>query len=217
MPSVKNSISWSSQRGDNLLVGKNGVPYLSSDYPGQVYLFGSPMGPDFSSLPQHAIFVPVMYKIAALSKAFNRKLYHTTDEQLIKITLDSIDGTELFTMSNGEEEIVPDQRVLGKELYLDVPSEVIKPGYYYLNSPKGPVEIISYNNTQQESLMEQYNVDELSQSLGDENIAILDQMDFDQFTDRILHAQTGIPLWKYTVLLALLCLLAEVLLIRFLK
>ncbi|GJM29984.1 MAG: membrane protein [Cyclobacteriaceae bacterium] len=217
MPRVRNTITWSSQRGDNLLIGKNGVPYLSADFRGQVYLLGSPLKPDYSSLPQHAIFVPVMYKIAALSKAFDRKLYHTTDEQVIKIRLDSIGGNELFTMSNGDEEIVPNQRILGKELYLEVPSEVIRPGFYYLNAPTGPVEVISYNNNHQESLLEQYSVDELTQSLSGVNITILDENDFDQFTERILQARTGVPLWKYMVLLAILCLVAEVLLIRFLK
>jgi len=217
MPKVRNTVRWSSQQGDNLLVGKNGVPYLSVDYRGQVYLFGSPFQPEFSSLSQHAIFVPVMYKIAALSKAYDRKLYHTTDEQLIKITPDSISGTELFTMSNGEAEIVPDQRVVGKDLFLEVPPVVIKPGFYYLNAPYGPIELISYNNNQLESILEQYSVNELSQLFDQENVSILDDDQFDRFSDRILQAKTGIPMWKYAVLLALMCLVAEVLLIRFLK
>lgn len=217
MPRVKNTIKWSGQRGENLLVAKNGVPYLSSDFRGQIYLFASPMQSKYTTLPQHAVFVPVMYKIAALSKAFDRKLYHTTDEQIIRLTLDSISGNELFSMSNEEEEIIPNQRILGKELYLEVPSDVIRPGFYFLKAPSGTVEVIPYNNNGQESLLDQYSTDEMAEMLNGENISILDETDFNRYTERILQAHSGVPLWKYAVLLALMFLLSEVLLIRFLK
>ena len=217
MPRVKKVITWSDQRGENLLIAKNGIPYLSSYFRGQVYLFASPLTTDYTSLSQHAVFVPVMYKIAALSKAFDRKLYHTTDEQIIKLTLDSISGNELFTMSNDDEEIVPNQRILGKDLYLEVPSDVIRPGFYFLNSPSRSVEIIPYNNNGRESLLEQYSPDELLARLEGDNVSVLEENDFDRYTERVLQAHTGVPLWKYAVILALIFLLAEVLLIRFLK
>lgn len=218
MPRVLNTLDWSTQRGENFLLVKNGKPYLSSDYRGQVYLFATPLIAEFTSLPQHAVFVPVMYKIAALSKAFDRKLYHTTDERVIVLPMDSVVGNDLFSMSNGEEEIIPDQRILGKNLYLEVPSDVVKPGFYYLKSPKGVVEVIPYNNDRKESLLEQFSIQELRGMLGGaDNVTILDNDDFDQYTDRILKAHAGVPLWKYAVILALLFLLAEVLLIRFLK
>ena len=217
MPRVKKVISWSNQRGENLLIAKNGIPYLSSDFRGQIYLFASPLTTDYTSLTQHAVFVPVMYKIAAQSKAFDRKLYHTTDEQIIRLTLDSISGNELFTMSNDEEEIIPNQRILGKELFLEVPSDVIRPGFYFLNSPSGSEDIIPYNNNGRESLLDQYTTDELNARLTGQNVTILDERDFDRHTEKVLQAQTGIPLWKYAVVLALIFLMAEVLLIRFLK
>ena len=217
MPTVRNTIIWDTQRGDNYLIAKNGIPYLSSDYGRQVYLFGSPLTDKYTSLTQHAVFVPIMYKVAALSKAFDRKLYHTTDEQVIVIKLDSANGNELYSMSNGEEEIVPDQRILGQELFLEVPSEIVKPGFYSLSSPQGVVELIPYNNTQQESFMDQFSATELEELLGGENVSVLGESEFQQYTDRILKAKSGIPLWKYAVILALLSLLAEVLLIRFLK
>ena len=217
MPRVRNTVVWNSQRGNNYLVAKNGVPYLSSNYQGQIYLLGSPLSTDYTSLPQHAVFVPIMYKIAALSKAYDKKLYYTTNEQVIVVSLDSVSGNELFSMSNGEEEIIPNQRVLGDELILEVPSDIIKPGFYTLNSPSGQVEVIPYNNNKQESFLEQYSTTELNEMLYQPFISILDDTQFDRYTDRILQAKAGIPLWKYAVVLSLLFLLTEVLLIRFLK
>ena len=173
--------------------------------------------PKFTSLPQHAVFVPVMYKIAALSKAFDRKLYFTTDEQVIKLTLDSIDSNGLFTLSNGEEIITPDQRVLGGDLYLEVPSDLIRPGFYNLNSSAGVLEIIPYNNTRSESLLDQYSEEEMNSILDYRYVSILGGSTFDQYTERILQARSGLPLWKYALFLSLLFLIIEVLLIRVLK
>jgi hypothetical protein len=217
MPRVRNTIVWNSQRGNNYLVAKNGVPYLSSNYQGRIYLFGSPLDTEFTSLPQHAVFVPVMYKIAALSKAYDKKLYYTTDEPVVVISLDSISGNDLFSMSNGEQEIIPNQRVLGEELIIEVPSDIIRPGFYSLNSPSGQVEVIPYNNDKQESFLEQYSIEELNELLAQPFISILDDAKFEKYTDRILQAKSGIPLWKYAVVLALVFLISEVLLIRFLK
>jgi len=217
MPRVRNTIKWNPRRGDNFLLAKNGVPYLSSDYRGQVYLFATPLAPEFTSLPQHAVFVPVMYKIAAFSKAFDRKMYFTTDEQVIKLTFDSLIGNELFTMFNGDEEIIPDQRTLGRDLYLEVPSDVIRPGFYYLQSPGGLSEVIPYNNNRRESLLDQYSEKELAGMLNSSQVSILNGANFDQYTERILQARSGLPLWKYAVLLALIFILIEVLLIRYLK
>lgn len=217
MPRVRNTIKWNPQRGENFLVAKNGIPYLSSNYLGQTYLFATPLMPKFTSLPQHAVFVPVMYKIAALSKAFDRKLYFTTDEQVIKLTLDSIESNGLFTLSNGEEIIIPDQRVLGRDLYLEVPSDVIRPGFYNLNSSTGVLEVIPYNNTRSESLLDQYSEEELNSTLGNSYVSVLGGSTFDQYTERILQARSGLPLWKYALFLSLLFLIIEVLLIRVLK
>ncbi len=217
MPKVKPSLKWNAQRGSNFLVAKNGIPYLSSDYRGQIYLFSTSLSPEFTSFPQHAVFVPVMYKIAALSKAFDKKLYFTTDQQVIRLTLDSLDGSELFTMTNGDEEIIPAQRTLGNELYLEMPSDVIRPGFYYLSTPLGRLEIIPYNNNRSESLLDQYSEMELAGMLNSSYISILDGDRFNQYTEKILQAHSGLPLWKYAVIMALIFLLVEVLLIRILK
>ena len=65
--------------------------------------------------------------------------------------------------------------------------------------------------------MDQYSSEELNSMFNNSYVSVLDHASFDRYTDRILQAKSGVPLWKYAVMLALLFLLAEVLLIRFLK
>jgi hypothetical protein len=49
-----------------------------------------------------------------------------------------------------------------------------------------------------------------------ENVTIFDVNDEDNFSKEVKKNKFGVPLWKYAIILALLFLLAEVLLIRFL-
>lgn len=217
MPKVRNVIRWNTQRGENLLISKSGIPYLSSNFRGNVYLLGSPLGTSFSTLSQHAVFVPVMYKIAALSKAYNRKLYYRTDQQIVKLTLDSLAGNELFSLDNGEEQIVPNQRLQGQELFLEVPSDIIFPGFYKLKTGDRVVEILPYNNNQRESLLDQYREAELQETVAGPSVRVLSSEDFVDYTEKVAQARSGTPLWKFALLLALLFLISEVLLIRFLK
>ncbi len=217
MPRVKNVIKWSASRGENLLISKAGIPYLSSDYRGRIYLLGTPLDDDYSNLAQHAVFVPVMYKVAALSKAFDRSLYYTTDQQVIKVTLDSLNGNELFKLDNGTEQIIPNQRVQGQDLFLEVPSDIIQPGFYQLKSDDQLVGLLPYNNNREESILDQYQYEELQQLLGSDNVKIMDEDQFNDYTTQVVEARSGTPLWKYALILALVFLLTEVLLIRFLK
>ncbi|MDH3709030.1 MAG: BatA domain-containing protein [Cyclobacteriaceae bacterium] len=217
MPRVKNVIKWSASRGENLLISKAGIPYLSSDYSGRIYLLGTPLDDDYSNLAQHAVFVPVMYKVAALSKAFDRSLYYTTDQQVIKVTLDSLNGNELFKLDNGTEQIIPNQRVQGQDLFLEVPSDIIQPGFYQLKSDDQLVGLLPYNNNREESILDQYQYEELQQLLGSDNVKIMDEDQFTDYTTQVVEARSGTPLWKYALILALIFLLMEVLLIRFLK
>jgi len=217
MPRVKNNLVWSPQRGTNLLVSKSGIPYLSSSYGGNVYLIASELDPDFSTLAQHALFVPIMYKVAALSKAYDRDLYYTTDQQVVNLTLDSLIDDELFSLSNGSERLIPNQRILGNELILEVPSEIIRPGFYELAANDQVMSILPYNNHPQESLLEQFQPQELVEMFPQDYVRVLDADQFADFTNRVVQARSGLPLWKYALMLALLFLMIEVLLIRFLK
>ncbi len=217
MPRVKNVIAWSSQRGENLLLSKTGIPYLSTNYRGSVYLLGSDLEPGSSTFAQHAVFVPVMYKVAALSKAFDRQLYYTTDQQIIKIKPDSVVGADLFTLDNGLEQLVPNQRIMGQELFLEIPSDVINPGFYQLKNQERVVGVLPYNNTSQESLLDQYVYSELQNLLDNDYTRIMNDEEFETYTNKVVEARSGTPLWKYALVLALIFLIIEVLLIRFLK
>jgi hypothetical protein len=68
-----------------------------------------------------------------------------------------------------------------------------------------------------ESVLNQFVLADISNELsGEKNITVFDSGDSQEFADAIKKKKFGIPLWKYAVILALMFLMTEVLLIRFL-
>jgi hypothetical protein len=80
------------------------------------------------------------------------------------------------------------------------------------------VGLIAFDLDKRESLLDQFSAEEIKQHLGGgKNISLFDSAATDSFSNEIKERYLGTPLWKWALGLALLFLLAEVLLIRFLK
>jgi hypothetical protein len=80
------------------------------------------------------------------------------------------------------------------------------------------MNLLAFNLDKAESLMAQYSGNEMKTMLGaSANVSIFDSGSISTFGNEIKERYLGTPLWKYAVILALLFLLSEILLIRFLK
>ncbi|WKN31824.1 BatA domain-containing protein [Porifericola rhodea] len=232
-------------QGEPLLRYRTGEPYLlmlSSRYimsenasSEQLAFFASPLRDAFTGIHRHAIFVPVMYRLASRSKSMNNQLYYYVDNPVIALETASFNDTlsesntedsrYLYKLGRGEEEVIPSQRMLSGRLLMEVPQGVIKAGFYDLvraeetssASSSNPLLNLSFNIDKSESLIEQYQLSELEQLAENAaNVNIYEAEDVEAFAGMIRSEQTNIALWKYALLLSLLFLLIEILLIRFL-
>jgi hypothetical protein len=80
------------------------------------------------------------------------------------------------------------------------------------------VGMLAFNLNKYESLLGQYTGDQIKQQLGNpKGISIFEAKSEEAFSNEIKARYLGKPLWKYALILALSFLLAEILLIRFLK
>ena len=78
--------------------------------------------------------------------------------------------------------------------------------------------MLAFNLDKAESLMEQYRGEEFKRILGGgDNITIFQVGSGEAFSNEIKERYLGKPLWKYALIAAIFFLLAEILLIRFLK
>ena len=217
MPKATRFLDWGADRSA-ILQFKNDRAFLSRfDQGGKLYLMASPLQPSHTDFFNHALFVPVMYRIAASGKKNDNRLYYILTEDFVRLRFDSLSEEEPLKMV-GNQEVVPSQRKVNNEVYLDIPKFSITNGFYNIVSQADTIGLIAFNIDKAESLLDQYSGNEIKNQMGNgSNISIFEAGSADAFSDEIKARYLGKPLWKYALMLALLFLLAEVLLIRFLK
>lgn len=214
MPFAKRLLDWGADRSA-ILKFKSGLPFLTQT--GGVFLLASPLGKDFTDFYNHALFVPVMYRLAASGMKAEGKAYYTLGEQIVSVKADSLVGEEPLRLL-GSQEIIPPQRRAGDRVYLETPRFTIAPGFYNVTYKNDTLDLIAFNLEKKESLLDQYSGEEAKLLMGGgKNISLFQAESPEAFSKEIKERYLGTPLWKLALILALIFLLAEVLLIRFLK
>ncbi|MGG7663399.1 BatA domain-containing protein [Dyadobacter sp. BHUBP1] len=215
--------SWASA-GQQLLTLRNGQTYLNQVLTGsgKTYLFAAPFNQENGNVAQHAIFVPVMYKIAASSVRQQRTSF-TFDENPISLTVDKPKPNSVYKLRRNKTEIIPVQRVAGNQLLLEIPqgdqaADGLTAGYFELVLDNKIEQIIALNHNHAESKLQYYSPDELRAAFsGKKNIQVFDRIDDDAFSTAFQQQNMGTNLWKFFLYAALFFLLVEIGLIRFMK
>ena len=217
MPRGIKLLDWGNDRSA-ILRFKNDQPFLSRfDQRGKLYVVATALQPGQTDFFNHALFVPVMYRIASSSIRKESKLYYTLRESFIQLRADSLQGEEPLRWV-GEEEIVPAQRKLSDGVIFDLPKFSIVKGFYKIVANRDTVSLLAFNLDKAESLLDQYTGKEMKDLLGSgDHITIFKVGAQEAFSNEIKERYLGTPLWKYALLLAMFFLLMEILLIRFLK
>lgn len=214
MPSASPIITWSLPTPPLLKLG-NGMPLLSIVNE-QLFLFAVPFKDTYTTMHKHALFVPVMYKIAALSTDNERPLYHYLDQRLLVYTFDSLSPSQIFKLKQQDKEIIPAQRVNNQRLILQLPAYQVDAGFYQLITEQQNMQTIAFNINKDESKLDSYNLDELQEiSESFINMTLYDVSDVDEFREKLTKEFVGWSLWKYCLILSIIFLLAEILIIRF--
>ena len=214
MPQAQKVLDWGVDRSA-ILRFKNGQPYLSKI--NNTFVLASSLNRESGNFATHAVFVPVMYRIAASGKKAERKPYYYLSTSLLTIPTDSLVGEEPVRMK-GNQELVPSQRRLGDRLLLEIPRYTVSNGFYFVTHGSDTLDLLGFDLEKKESMLAQFTGEEVKAALGGGNqISIFKANSAETFSNEIKERYLGTPLWKYALILALIFLLAEVLLIRFLK
>jgi hypothetical protein len=230
MPSAAPVWRWSA--GQRLLSLRDGNPLLTQSRtssgagsPGNVYVLASPLASQYGNLAEHALFVPVMYKMAALSVRAQRTAY-SFDDNLITVPVNNPAERAVYKLKRNKLEIIPVQRIVNNQLVLEMPKsnelaagQEVEAGYYELQNGQGKTErLLAFNHGNQESAMNFYSADELRRTFaGQPNVEVFDSVQDGDFVQVLEQENLGKSLWKYFLLAALAFLLIEALLVRLMK
>ena len=199
-----------------------GMSPVYSQQSGQVFfgrddnfwLFASPLTDEYTNFHRHALFLPTLYKVAFSSITTENPLYYSTEAKSLVWKSETGEGT--ITLNNNEE-YIPIQQQYANRTLLSLSSEYLKAGYFNLIQNDSIKDVLAFNLPNTESELDFASADELQNQFADvPNVAVKSYSDFNSETK--LQANLGSTfLWKWTLLLALLCLMFEALLIRFWK
>lgn len=225
VPNMQALWSWSSI-GEKILTFRTGQTVLSQTpyLKGKVYVCASSLDNTYGNFAEHAFFVPTMFKIASLSLRSERAAYNF-NEGTISLEMPNIKKNASYKLKKGKFEIIPIQKSIDNTLMLELPkgsqltdNQILESGYYELQIDGKTEKILALNHDNQESKMDFYTSDELSQLLGNQkNISVMSDLNDGDFMKTFQENNIGKSLWKYFIIAALAFLLIEILLIRFLK
>ncbi|QNP51018.1 BatA domain-containing protein [Hymenobacter qilianensis] len=179
MPKVSPVLRWSRSETDILRL-QDGDGYLASFNSGRgtVFLFSAPFETEYSDFTNHALFVPVMYRLAMESFRNDQDPAYRLNQKTVVVAVpEATDNTEqVFKLTKDSLTFIPVQRLQAGELRFDVPPGMQIPGFYQLIRNGRTVKTLAFNVDKKESNLARYSAEELRTLIGKDypNIQVYD-------------------------------------------
>lgn len=184
---------------------------------GIVYLQSVPLDNDFTNLGSKAVYAPVVYNMAVMKNYAPPLYYIIGKDNQIELKPEQIKGNTQISIVGGKSEFIPESRTIGNTLLLNINQNLEYDGIYQIKENNGQTgNSIAFNFDRKESNLDFLSANELEKRYNLPNFKILDQKK-SNLSAQVKHIKDGVILWKWCIISALICLLAEILLIRFLK
>ncbi len=182
---------------------------------GKVYVSAVALTDDFSNLPRHALFVPVMFRIALLSGHDQPLFYTLGRDEAIEIPPVQTNDKQLLKLVKGNQSIIPDTRQQEGSTLLYVADELHDTGLYNLKMQDSTIAVLAFNDNRSESDLSYLNSAELGKLVPQAG-RVLDAGK-GSIKNAVTETNFGLQLWKLCIILALIFLGIEILLIRYYK
>lgn len=209
--------SSSNNRAENLMVLPGGRPFWAgyTSGRGKVYMSSVPLDENFSNLPRHALFVPVMFRITLLSGHDQPLFYTLGHDETIEIPPVQTSEKQLLKLVKSGQAIIPDTKQQEGSTLLYIADQLHEIGLYDLKKQDSTVAVFAFNDSRSESDLSYLNTTALNK-LVPQASAVL-QAGKGSLKSAVTETNFGIQLWKLCIFLALIFLAVEIALIRYFK
>jgi hypothetical protein len=219
LPSVKKyyQLSKSGAKQESLMSLATGETFWEgySNGRGNVYVCAVPLNEDFGNLPRHALFVPILFRMALLSGHDQPLFYTLGADQNFEVPPVQTTEKQLLKLAKGNQSIIPDVRQQEGSTLLYVSDQLNESGIYSLRKQDSTLATLAFNDNRAESDMSYFSAGDLEKLMP--NAKPLLTAGNGSLKSVVTESNFGIQLWKLCIILALIFLLAEILLIRFYK
>ena len=219
LPVIKRYFQLSPPRGgqDNLMQLTGGQSFWAgyASGRGKVYVSAVPLNEEYSNLPRHALFVPILFRIALLSGHDLPLFYTLGKDETLEIPPVQITEKQLLKLVKGDQSTIPDvrQQEGGTLLYLS--DQLHETGIYSLKKQDSTMASLAFNDNRSESDMSYLSQAALKE-LMPKSTTLLTGGNA-SLKGIVAETNFGTQLWKLCIILALIFLAAEILLIRYFK
>lgn len=203
-----------------LLSLTNGHTYLQQikHGKGQVYVFTAPHSKPYTTVNNHALFLPLLYQMAF--SATNQHGLYSTIGNLSTVLIDTLAAGEnnIHLQLNDSADVIPEQQKLQGGTQLLLNNELLQHGVYNVTLNNKILQPLALNNSTTESILSYYTPAQLNEVLHNNNptatIEVLNSTT-DNVSDAIHTATTGKKLWLYFIVATGVFLLLEIAIIKF--
>jgi hypothetical protein len=185
---------------------------------GKVILSAVAMNDDYGNAHRHALFFVPLHNIGIMN-AVQQKLYNLIgidQMQRVMLPTDGSDEAVVLRARKGGGEFIPEQRRLGNETALYFHNQAKTSDWYDIVRGGQVLGTLAFNLNRRESDLACYDEKELNkmaEELGG-NAAVI-SADTKNIAKSVSDRLNGKPLWPWFIILALLCFLTEIALLRF--
>ncbi len=227
LPKVKKHVRFKIGKNvQNIISLQNGDPLLmmSNVGKGKVFVMSTSFDEEYSDLANHALFVPLMYKMALIGGNISELSYTLGVDKTLNINDVSLNVDDRISLKsdNAMYEIFPMIENRNGTNYISFFEDLPSSGFYDIYKNEEYIKTVAWNDNRSESEMSFYDKEELSELLKDNNLNMLMMISpveahgrvSDDVVENIVNQSS---LWKIFVIIALIALLIEILILRFWK
>ncbi len=220
LPQAKKYYTFSHSTASNeeaILNLKDGTSFFSR-YPfqqGSLYVCAAPLDKDFSDLPVHAIFVPMLYKMAVLNIKGGNISYFIGDKTRIEVDAPKVASQKVYKIKGENVEFIPEQFAVGNKMLLGLSDQIKKAGFYTIAlEGSDSTQVLALNFDRRESDLKFSTAAQLKEKYPQSNVNVVSTANA-EVASIVKELDRGTPLWRWCLILTLLFLGLEILLLRF--
>jgi hypothetical protein len=182
---------------------------------GKVFVAAVALNEDFSNLPRHALFVPVMFRIALLSGHDQPLFYTLGRDEMIEVPPVQTNEKQLLKLLKGNQSIIPEIKQTEGSTSLYMADQLQQTGIYDLKKQDSTIAVLAFNDNRSESDLSYLNSAELARLVPRANPLL--EAGNGSLKSTLTETNFGLQLWKLCIILALIFLGLEILVIRYFK
>ena len=204
-PKVEKSYRFGSN-SNAVLSYEDGSPFLVGNT--NTYAFSSAINSDNSNFKNSQLIIPVLYNMGLQSLKLS-KLYYTIGQPNTIAIQTSIGQDDILTLASDDASVIPLQKTYSKSVVLETEDFPNAAGILNVKNKDNVLQNLSFNYGRAESNLSYYDLNALTDTNVESSLAT---------TINAIKSNTNVnALWKWFVIFALVFLIIEILLLKYLK